>query len=98
MNAVEPGRVVISRAGRDRGRLMAVLRVEGEYAYVADGDLRKAEKPKKKKIKHLFPQKECLDILRDCENRGNVVPDARIREQLHRIGERGGVETCQKTM
>ena len=46
---IEPGRAVLSIAGRDSGRRFIALKVEGDYAFIADGDLRKAEKPKKKK-------------------------------------------------
>jgi ribosomal protein L14E/L6E/L27E len=98
MNQVEEGRVVISRAGRDKGRLLAVLRVDGEYAYLVDGKERTLAKPKKKKIKHVFPQKERLDILLDLKNRDSVVCDARIRELLQSIGAQGGVDACRKTM
>lgn len=98
MNPVEVGRVVIPRAGRDKGRAMVVLRVEDAYAYIADGVLRLVEKPKKKKIKHLLPQKEKFEGLRDTNNRDNVVYDAQLRAWLHKIGEQGGVNTCQKTI
>ncbi len=50
----EVGRIVRSKAGRDAGRLfLAIGAVDGEHLLIADGDLRKAEKPKKKKIRHL---------------------------------------------
>jgi ribosomal protein L14E/L6E/L27E len=47
------GSIVKSKAGRDKGDLFIVLRHENEYTYLANGDLRKVDKPKKKKIKHL---------------------------------------------
>jgi len=48
------GRVVKSKAGRDSGRLFLVMGEAGEeHLLLADGDLRKVEKPKKKKRKHL---------------------------------------------
>lgn len=97
MIPIEPGRVVLSRAGRDKGRLLAVIGVEGEYAYVADGKLRTMEKPKKKKIKHLLPQKEKLEGLQEAANRDSVAYDAQLRASLKMIRERGGVNTCQKT-
>ena len=51
---IAPGCVVRSKAGRDEERLFIVLSLEGEeFAYVADGDLRKVEKPKLKRLKHL---------------------------------------------
>lgn len=48
------GQVVKSRAGRDKGRIFIVLDIiDKEYVYVVDGDLRKLDNPKKKKLKHL---------------------------------------------
>ena len=48
------GQVVRSAAGRDMGRLLVVLALaDDKYALVADGDLRKAASPKKKKFRHL---------------------------------------------
>ncbi len=47
------GMLVYSKAGRDKKKLFLVLDIENEYAYIADGDMRKAEKPKKKKLIHL---------------------------------------------
>lgn len=50
----ETGDLVISKSGRDKGRTFLVVSVTDEaYVYIADGSLRKLEKPKKKKIKHL---------------------------------------------
>lgn len=50
------GQLVKSTAGRDKGRYMLVMQViDKEYVYLVDGDLRKVENPKKKKIKHLKP-------------------------------------------
>ena len=37
----------------DKTNKFLVLKVEGEYAYIADGNLRKVDKLKKKKLKHL---------------------------------------------
>ena len=46
------GQIVISSQGRDKGAFMIIVGVEPSYVYLADGKLRKAEKPKKKKIGH----------------------------------------------
>jgi len=49
------GQVVKSRAGRDKGRIFLILDiVDNQFVYVVDGDLRKLDSPKKKKIKHLI--------------------------------------------
>ena len=50
----ELGQAVRSAAGRDMGRLLIVLALaDDKHALVADGDLRKATSPKKKKFRHL---------------------------------------------
>ena len=50
-----PGDIVLSVAGRDRGGLFVVVSCDGLYAYICDGDIHKIDKPKKKKIKHIRP-------------------------------------------
>lgn len=51
---IEVGNIVISKAGRDKGRRLVVVEVlDSAYCLVADGDLRKLEKPKRKKWMHL---------------------------------------------
>ena len=48
------GKVVNSKAGRDMHRSFIVVGIlNSEYVYISDGQLRKIEKPKKKKVKHL---------------------------------------------
>ena len=50
---IKVGSAVRSCAGRDKGRFMAVMALEEGYAMVADGRLRKIERPKRKKLRHL---------------------------------------------
>ena len=45
--------IVLSDAGRDRGKLFFVLNVEGEFLLLADGKSRRVEAPKRKKRKHV---------------------------------------------
>jgi ribosomal protein L14E/L6E/L27E len=60
----EVGRIVKSTAGRDSGRLfLAIGAFDQEHLLIADGDLRKVEKPKKKKLRHLEATAHCLDGL-----------------------------------
>lgn len=48
------GNVVISKAGRDKGRKMVIVGLDKQgYCLVADGKLRKIEKPKRKKLMHV---------------------------------------------
>lgn len=55
------GQVVLSKAGKDSGSFYVVLSEEDDFAYIADGRLRKVEKPKKKRFKHLAPTKTVLE-------------------------------------
>ena len=49
------GRIVRSKAGRDKDRYFIILKCfDEEYVTIADGDLRMIECPKKKKLKHLM--------------------------------------------
>lgn len=48
------GQVVKSKAGRDKGRVFLVLNIiDKQNVLIVDGDLRKLDNPKQKKIKHL---------------------------------------------
>jgi len=48
------GRYVWSNAGRDKDRLFVIVGiVDDNHVLVADGDLRRIDNPKKKKLKHL---------------------------------------------
>ena len=48
------GQIVKSKSGRDKDRVFIIVDIIDDlYVLTADGDLRKMEKPKKKKIKHL---------------------------------------------
>ncbi len=49
----EVGNVVISKSGRDKGVFFVVVEICEGFVYLADGKLRKLEKPKKKNQKHL---------------------------------------------
>jgi len=49
------GRIVISKAGRDKGKSFIIIEIiSSDYVLVSDGKLRTFETPKKKKIKHLI--------------------------------------------
>ena len=63
------GMLVYSKAGRDKQNMFLVLEVENGYAYIADGEMRKAEKPKKKKLIHLQKTNYIFDnVSKDIEN------------------------------
>ncbi|SHG74981.1 hypothetical protein SAMN02745221_00884 [Thermosyntropha lipolytica DSM 11003] len=82
------GRVVISKRGRDKGRLFVVVDVVNEnYCLIADGDLRKIEKPKLKNGRHLqftnWIAEDVMAYLRE----GKMPENHVIRKNLKRIEE-----------
>lgn len=50
---LEIGDIVESIKGHDKGRIYFVYALSGEFAYLVDGEYRKKDKPKKKRLKHL---------------------------------------------
>ena len=50
---LERGTVVKSLNGRDKNKYFCVLDKQGDYVLYCDGCVRKLEKPKRKKIKHV---------------------------------------------
>ena len=82
----EPGRVVESIQGRDRGIFFLVLeRVSEEFVLIADGDLRRLEKPKKKKTKHLRAKPVLLD-LKALRPEGGALQNSDLRRALEANG------------
>ncbi len=76
------GSIVLSRAGRDEGRRFLVVGLEGEeYALIADGDLRMALRPKRKKYRHLYVVQLESSLQKDLEE-GRAVSDSEIRACL----------------
>ena len=54
MTEAKIGQIVLSLAGRDKGRIMIVSSVlDSQHVAVVDGKYRKMRSPKKKKLKHL---------------------------------------------
>ena len=56
------GSVVKAKAGRDSGGFFAVVGLEEEYCFIADGKSRKLERPKRKNIKHLSFTNSVIDL------------------------------------
>jgi ribosomal protein L14E/L6E/L27E len=84
---LELGQVVKSKAGRDKDRYFIVVGQKDEqYVYLADGDLRKLDKPKKKKIKHVARCNIVLNEVRDKLNNGKRVTNAELRRHLKNLG------------
>lgn len=53
MERYEQGRFVKSKAGHDKNKVFVIIASDNEYVYLVDGNKRKVELPKKKKIMHI---------------------------------------------
>lgn len=83
MNEPELGAVATSRAGHDRGRAFVIVgRADSEHVLLADGDTRRMEKPKKKKLRHLHIEPRTAESIREALLAGRTVLDADLRKAL----------------
>lgn len=85
--SIEIGRVVRSKAGRDKNGVYIIVEViDRDYVMIANGADRSIDKPKKKKIKHLEPKPYiAFDIKVKLEN-GRKVFDGEIKKSLKSLG------------
>lgn len=84
---IKVGSIVRSKAGRDKGNLFVVLAMDGEYVYMADGELRKSDSPKKKKLKHLQGTNTVALYVADKMNKVGSVENFEVRKALAQTGE-----------
>lgn len=78
------GQVVYSKAGRDAGNRFLVVGIPDDLnVFISDGDLRRIEKPKKKKLKHVEPTKEIITVLEQKLNTKQKVSNSEIRKALN---------------
>jgi ribosomal protein L14E/L6E/L27E len=74
---METGSVVKSIAGHDKDRFYLVLRLADGFAWIADGKLRKRDRPKRKNTRHLRETSAVIDVnavLTDKKLRGLLKP------------------------
>ncbi len=76
------GSIVRSIAGRDKGDLFIVISREGDYAYLANGELRKVDRPKKKKLKHLQGSNTVSEFIRNKLQTAGKVTNSEVRKAL----------------
>ncbi len=77
------GTYVISKAGRDKLRPFIIIDVlDSDFVLIADGDLRKLSKPKRKKLKHLSVSKLESKTIKDSLDRGDKLSDVQLRKAI----------------
>ena len=86
---IEVGSVVISKAGRDRGRLFVVVsEIDADFVNVANGKLRGMEHLKKKRRKHLKTTGSVIGELRDRLALGQRVENHEVRSWLEKEADK----------
>ncbi len=77
------GQIVVSRAGRDAGgRFVVIKMIDEHFAEICDGDLRRLENPKRKRIKHLNITAERAQGIEEKLKSGGRITNAEIRKAL----------------
>ena len=82
MNELQQGQIIKSKAGRDKGKLFIIVKIEEEYVYLTDGNLRRVENPKKKKVKHIQSINIVLPNIQEKIVNHEKITNAEIRKQL----------------
>jgi ribosomal protein L14E/L6E/L27E len=86
LNDLNVGQVVVSKSGRDKGRLFFIIEIiNEEYVLIADGDYRKLDKAKLKKVKHLMKYKYASEDIRNKISNKEYMNDAFLRYELDRL-------------
>lgn len=81
------GQIVSSKAGRDKDKVFAVVEIiDDKYVFVADGDFRKIESPKKKKVKHLQKYNTINEELKNKLETGLKIENIELQKDLEKSG------------
>lgn len=81
------GRVVMAKAGRDKGKYFVVVGVVDEdHVWIANGTTRTVDKPKKKKLKHLEVKPHFMVELKEKIVKGHKIFDGEIRKNIEALG------------
>lgn len=86
-NTLVPGQIVKSKSGHDKGNVFFVVEViDEDYVLIADGDRRKSESPKKKKVKHLQPYNRINETVAEKLAQGLKLENIELQRELEKSG------------
>lgn len=81
------GQFVKSKAGRDKDRIFIIIEIVDEvYVKIVDGDLRRVESPKRKKIKHLAKMNDVSDDIQQKLKDNRKVTNQMVRREIEKLG------------
>ncbi len=88
LNKFGLGEYVVSKAGRDKGRLFIIIGIIDDiYVSIVDGDLRRVEKPKKKKVKHLVSMNKISREISDKLSDNKKITNLSIRREIEKLNK-----------
>lgn len=76
------GMLASSKAGHDKDMIYVIIKEEAEYVYLADGDVRTIDKPKKKNKKHIQIIKKYLEADASEHIRAGHLDDIEIKKAI----------------
>ena len=79
--------IVLSLAGRDKGKLFYVMDTEDNFVILADGKGRKLENPKRKKLKHVRRVSRTETRVATKILNGDKVLNSELRRDLAAFGQ-----------
>lgn len=80
------GQLVKSKAGRDKDRLFIIIGIiDDQYVTIVDGDLRRVETPKRKKIRHLSKINRVSDPVLQAMHAGELT-NPLVRREIESLG------------
>lgn len=86
---IHEGSLVISKSGRDKLKHFIVTRIENDYVFLLDGNIRKVEKPKKKKMKHIQATNMFSEYINKCIKKNKDLTNKEIKKEITKLVGKG---------
>lgn len=84
---ISKGQFVKSKSGRDKDKIFIIIEIVDEvYVRIVDGDLRRVENPKLKKVKHLSKMNRVSDEIQQKLINNRKVTNQMIRREIEKLG------------
>ncbi len=81
---IKVGSVVKSCAGRDKNSFFVAVGISGGFVEIADGKVRRLEKPKRKNIKHISPTNTVIST--------EALTNKKLRKVLNEFSTQGLIQ------
>lgn len=85
------GEFVSSLSGHDAGSTYMIVKIEEPFVWLCDGDYKKIDKPKKKRIKHVKLSNVAADAIKEKIEKNKIVHNEEIYSAIKKYKEKGGV-------